>query len=158
METYQFIPPKNILVRLGQISIGLVILVVISGCLENYGRLKRSPDIQKSFETNQLPSDYNYYFFGHRTWPYAVMGLDRGYNLRSKIWRTVEPDTEEFRSMSFWIWADYGYHPYGADILDPEGQKIGIFYTSVWFAAVKVDKDTNTVQVMPHIFHGGPTR
>jgi hypothetical protein len=86
------------------------------------------------------------------------MGLDRGYNLRSKIWRTVEPDTAEFKRMTFWIWADYGYHPYGADVLDPEGQKIGIFYTSVWFAAVKVDKDTNTVQVMPHIFHGGPTR
>ena len=28
---------------------------------------------------------------------------------------------------------------------------IGIIYTSSWMAAVKVDKDTKTVEVMPHV-------
>ena len=141
---------------MAKFSLSLFIMVAMSGCLENYGRLKRSSEIQKAFETRQVPSDYNYYFYGNRNWPYAVMGLDSGYKLRSRIWRAVEPNTEEFNHMTYWIWADYGYYPYGADILNPEGQKIGIIYTSSWFAAVKVDKSTKITQVMPHIFLGGP--
>jgi hypothetical protein len=58
--------------------------------------------------------------------------------------------------MTHWIWEDYGYYPYGAYILDSEGRRIGIWYSSVWFAAVKVEEGTKTIEVMPHIFLGGP--
>ena len=129
---------------------------MLSGCLQNYGRLNRDADIQLAFESNQVPPEYEYFFYGNPNWPYAVMGLDRDYNLRSRIWRTVEPDTNEFSHMTRFLWADYNYYPYGANILDPQGQKIGIIYTSSWMAAVKVDKDTKTVEVMPYIFLGGP--
>jgi hypothetical protein len=147
---------KNYLVKVAQLSVCFFIVIAVSGCLGNYGRLNRNPEIQEAFESNQVPSGYDYYYYGLRSWPYAVMGLDPSYNLRSRIWRTVEADTDEFKHMTKWIWSDYGYYPYGAYILDPDGQKIGIFYTSVWFAAVKVDKDTKTIEVMPHIFLGGP--
>jgi hypothetical protein len=84
------------------------------------------------------------------------MGINSDYNLRSRIWRAVEPATEEFKHMTYWIWEDFGYYPYGAYILDPEGRRIGIWYSSVWFAAVKVEDNTKTIEVMPHIFLGGP--
>jgi len=29
-------------------------------------------------------------------------------------------------------------------------------YSSVWFAAIKVDREAKIVEVMPHIFMGGP--
>ena len=48
------------------------------------------------------------------------------------------------------------YYKYGANILDPEFEKIGIIYTSSWMVAVKVDKDSKTVEVMPHIWNGVP--
>ena len=48
------------------------------------------------------------------------------------------------------------YYKYGANILDPEFEKIGIIYTSSWMATVKVDKDTQTVEVMPHVLDGDP--
>lgn len=31
--------------------------------------------------------------------------------------------------------------------MNPEGQKIGIWYSSVWFAAVKVENGTKTIEV-----------
>jgi hypothetical protein len=57
--------------------------------------------------------------------------------------------------MTKWVWEDLGYYKYGAEILDPEFVKIGIIYTSSFMVAVKVDKDTKTVEVMPHVKVGG---
>jgi hypothetical protein len=141
------------------ILISFFIVIFILGCLENYGRLKRSTDVKKMFETGQLPSEYNYYFHGRRSQPYAVMGLEPDWTLRSKIWRKVELNTEEFKHMTKWIWEDVGYDrqgKYGAQILDPEFVKIGIMYTAVWFATIKVDPATKTVEVMPQLWQGEP--
>ena len=132
------------------------ITIFVWGCLENYGRLKRSDDVKTAFETGKLPSDYHYHFHGNRNHPFAMMGLDSDWTLRSKMWRPVELNTEEFKYMTKWVWEDLGYYKYGANILDPEFEKIGIIYTSSWMATVKVDKDTQTVEVMPHVFDGDP--
>ncbi len=156
MKSYEIFSANRIIARIGLIVVCGVIMIMLSGCLQNYGRLNRDIEIQQAFESNQVPPEYEYFFYGNRNWPYAVMGLDRDYNLRSRIWRTVEPDTDEFSHMTRFLWADYNYYPYGANILDPQGQKIGIIYTSSWMAAVKVDKDSKTVEVMPYIYLGGP--
>jgi hypothetical protein len=156
MKIYKIISTQKVILRVGLIAISIFIMIALSGCLQNYGRLNRSVDIKQAFESNQVPSEYEYFFFGNSNWPYAVMGLDPDYKLHSRIWRTVEPDTEEFRHMTRFVWEGYNFYPYGANILDPRGQKIGIIYTSSWMAAVKVNKDTKTVEVMPSIFLGGP--
>ncbi len=147
---------KNILDHKGLLLISAFILIFIWGCLENYGRLKRNAEIKTAFETGQLPSEYHYHFFGRRNQPYAVMGLKSDWTLKSSIWRTVELNTEEFKYMTKWVWEDLGYYKYGANILDPEFEKIGIIYTSSWMATVKVDKDTKTVEVMPHVKNNDP--
>ncbi len=138
------------------LTISAIFMIVIFGCFENYGRLRRSAEVQTMFETGQLPSEYNYHFFGSRYHPYAVMGLRPDWTLRSNMWRKVELSTEEFKYMTKWVWEDFGYYKYGANILDPEFEKIGIIFTSSRMAAVKVDKDTKTVEVMPHVWLGGP--
>ncbi len=155
MNFYSIFLQKRIFSITRLLTISVIVMIVISGCLENYGRLRRSTEVQKMFETGQLPSEYNYHFYGLRSHPNAVMGLEPGWTLRSKIWRKVELSTEEFRYMTKWVWEDLGYYKYGAEILDPEFEKIGIIYTSSFMAAVKVDKDTKTVEVMPHVKVGG---
>jgi hypothetical protein len=156
MDAIKFTSQKKFWAKVGKLAFCFFIISVLSGCLENYGRLNRNPELQNAFETNRVPADYNYFFYGVRSRPYAVMGINSDYNLRSRIWRAVEPATEEFKHMTYWIWEDYGYYPYGAYILDSEGRRIGIWYSSVWFAAVKVEQGTKTIEVMPHIFLGGP--
>ncbi len=156
MNFYSIFFQKRIITTTRLLAISVLVMIVMSGCLENYGRLQRSAEVQTMFETGQLPSEYHYHFFGNRNHPNAVMGLKPDWTLRSKMWRKVELSTEEFKYMTKWVWEDLGYYKYGANILDPEFEKIGIIYTSAWMAAVKVDKDTKTVEVMPHIRTGDP--
>lgn len=150
---------KKILSHKGLLVIAAFIMIFMWGCLENYGRLKRNTDIKTAFVTGQLPGDFHYHYIGRRNQPYAIMGLKPNWTLRSKMWRSVEFNTEELIYMAKWIWEDIGFArggPYGADILDPEFVKIGIIYTAAWMATIKVDKETKTVEVMPEIYNGGP--
>ena len=141
---------------MGLLTISALIMIVMVGCFENYGRLKRDHAVTAMFETGELPKEYHYHFFGLRDQPYAVMGLESDWTLKSSLWRTVELNTEEFKYMTKWIWEDLGYYKYGANIVDPEFEKIGIIYTSSWMATVKVDQDTKTVEVMPFVKNNDP--
>jgi hypothetical protein len=99
--------------------------------------------------------DYKYYYYGDSE-PYVIFGIEPKYEMDSKLWRDVSPDTEEFKEMTRWIWEDYGYYKFGADILDPNGVKVGIMYTSINETSVKFVGD-NQIVVMPHTpFLWGP--
>jgi hypothetical protein len=53
-------------------------------------------------------------------------------------------------------WEDYEYYKFGAEILDPEGKKIGILYTAVHETAFKFGAD-NQITVIPNTpFLWGP--
>ena len=58
--------------------------------------------------------------------------------------------------MTRWIWEDYGYYKFGADILDPQGKKVGVFYSAIRETSVKFVND-NQIMVMPNTpFLWGP--
>ena len=139
------------------IPIGIVIitLTLIAGCSANYGSLKRDAEVQQAFESNQVPMDYKYYYYADSE-PYVIFGIEPKFEMNSKLWRDVSPDTEEFKEMTRWIWEDYGYYKFGADILDPNGVKVGIMYTSINETSVKFVGD-NQIVVMPNTpFLWGP--
>ena len=156
MNTYSTNLRKKALVFTGLFVSSVFFMIVMSGCFENYGRLQRDHAVAMAFENGELPHEYHYHFFGIRDQPYAVMGLEPDWTLKSRMWRTVELSTEEFKYMTKWVWEDLGYYKYGANILDPEFEKIGIIYTASFMVAVKVDKDTKTVEVMPHVKNNDP--
>ncbi|MBT8366232.1 MAG: hypothetical protein KJP23_16150 [Deltaproteobacteria bacterium] len=131
-----------------QIGNVLIILMLIAGCSAKYGSLKRDAEVQQAFESNQVPMDYQYYHFSASE-PYVIFGIDPRYEMDSKMWRDVAPDTAEIKEMTRWIWEDYGYYKFGADILDPNGIKIGIMYTSIRETSVKF-VDDNKIVVMPN--------
>jgi hypothetical protein len=130
------------------ICLGMVVLVLLIGCSGTYGSLKRDQQVQEAFESNRLPTEYNYYYYGFDTAPYVIFGIEPKYELKSKMWRQAAPDTEEFKEMTRWIWEDYGYHKFGADILDPNGKKVGILFSAIYDTSVKFLAD-NQIAVMP---------
>ena len=133
----------------------LIILILIAGCTANYGSLKRDAQVQQAFESNQVPMDYKYYYYGDSE-PYVVIGIESKYELNSKMWREVTPDTEDFKEMIRWIWEDYNYYKFGADILDPQGKKVGVFYSAIRGTSFKFSND-NQIMVMPNTpFLWGP--
>ena len=140
--------------------IALTLLALLSGCLQNYGGLRRDLAVRESFESYNVPPEFKYYYFGTPSYPTALIGISRDLTLKSRLWREVDPNTERFRHMVFWVWPDMRterWGPRGSNILDPEGNKVGIWYSYRFYAAVKFSEDRKTIEVMPDTpFFGGP--
>jgi hypothetical protein len=131
------------------ISLAMVIPALLFSCSARYGSLKLDPQAQEEFESNRVPTEYKYYYYGFSSEPYVVFGIEPDYVVNSRMWREAAPDTEEFKEMIRWIWADYGYQKFGADILDPTGKKVGILYSAISQISVKF-MDDNQIVVMPN--------
>jgi len=117
----------------------------------SYGRIKTNPDTHNAFETNQVPKNYTYYYLGRSNMPYVIVGLEPQYQLKSRLWRTVDPNSEDFRKMVEWTWSDsYNFPntPRGKDVIGPDGNKLGIWYSSARWAAVRM-LDAGTVMIAP---------
>ncbi len=137
------------------VMMGLFGMILLTGCTGTYGSLKRDAEVQQAFESNQVPMDYKYYYYGDSE-PYAIFGIESKYEIDSRAWREATPDTEDFKEMVRWIWEDYGYYKFGANILDPQGNKVGIYYSAIRETAVKF-VNGNQIVVMPHTpFLWGP--
>ncbi len=135
-----------------------ITLMGLTGCTGSYGRVIRDPELTKAIENNTVIEGYKYYYYGYASKPYAVAGIDPKYEVRSKLWREVDPksENEKFKKMIYWMWQDYGYYTYGAHILDPSGAKAGVWYSSIYFVAVRFTAD-NRVVLMPETpFLWGP--
>ncbi|MGD9174715.1 MAG: hypothetical protein PVF29_11165 [Desulfobacterales bacterium] len=139
----------------------MLVSLLISGCFENYGRLKHNDDITRTFQTDQVEPNYKYYYYGRTNMPYAIVGIDRAYHMRSRVWREVDHDTEQFSKMVFWVWDDprYAYQrnfTRGAYILDPAGKRVGIWYSGLRWAAVRFEDDRRIVVMPEPPLYGGP--
>jgi len=135
----------------------VIIIVGLSGCAGgSYGRLTRDKQITESFKNNEVPSGYRYYYYGYIDSPYVIIGVESKYDAGSKMWREVDPNTDEFKNAVKWVWEDLDYYAYGSYILDPSGNRVGICYTSIRTVVVKFGEN-NRIMVMPHTpFLWGP--
>lgn len=126
---------------------GVALVVSISGCSQNYGRFSRDDQVHQAFQSGSVPPELNYYYAGRNTMPYAIMGIDPGYGIQSSLWIAFEPQPEQLRKMSANIYGMHRYDPYGFNILDPTGEIVGIWFSSLHFPSVKVDEQNRTVEV-----------
>ena len=135
-----------------------VMLTGLNGCLGSYGHVTRDPELTKAIKNNQFVEGYKYYYYGYASKPYVIAGIDSKYEVRSNLWREVDPNTEneKFKKMIYWIWEDYGYYPYGAHILDPSDNKVGVLYSSINYITVKFTGDNRIVLMPDTPFLRGP--
>jgi len=142
---------------LGVSTVVILISILITGCAGQYGSYRRDAAVQQAFESHQVPADYKYFYYGLDNEPLVIFGIEKKYEMNSNMWREVSADATEFRNLITWVWADYGYDIFGADILNPEGNKVGVLYTAVRDTAIKFGAD-NRITVMPNTpFLWGPT-
>ena len=134
----------------------LILLIGLAGCAGDYGKFQRDEQVWHAFENNQLSTDYNYYHNSHHNETYAIIGLDPNYSLQSKFWREVEPSTEEFRGLASRLWEDYNRYRFGANLLDPNGNKIGVWYSSEYIADIRFYEDNQVKVRMLTPWLGGP--
>ena len=137
-------------------SAALIVLLMLGGCAGNYGSFRRDDQVAQAFNNNQLPTQYTYYYNGHHNLTYAILGIDPKYRIESHFWREVEPNTEEFRVIWSRVWEDFNRYTYGANLLDPDGNTVGVWYSAVNTASLRF-YDNNEVEVLLHTpFLWGP--
>ncbi len=127
---------------------------VISGCAGGYGRLHRDPAVTAVFKEGRFQSDYKFYYIGRESLPYAVVGIRDGYEFRSRFWKPIDPGTETFRKM---VAHPYGFQesaPYGAYILDSDGKRVGIWFSSFDLTTVRVTQDGGVYVHNPYLPSG----
>ncbi|MCB2149729.1 MAG: hypothetical protein KQI81_24835 [Deltaproteobacteria bacterium] len=123
-------------------------MLLLAGCMKNYGRFNLDPQVDRDFRTGTVQPEFQYYYAGRDTMPYAIIGIDRGYSVPSRYWIPFAPKPAQFKEMSGNMFNEIRDEPYGAHILDPDGKVIGVWYSTVIFRSVKVDRHSRTVDVL----------
>ena len=116
----------------------LPLIVVFVGCgSATYGRLESSPEITKVFKDGKILSSYQYYVSGFQRIPYAIMAVDRNFQLRSGGWQALDMDTAALNQIVFRMDTVYSLTPRGAWIVDNEGNRLGVWYSSQYHTTVE---------------------
>ena len=140
-------PKKNH--RISAVAFIGVLLMLCSCSTSNYGKLQRSPEITKIFDDHRILSEHSYYYSGLQGVPDAIIGLHTSYTLKSRLWQAVDFDSQLLKTWVNRMTYVHLVSPRGAWILDPEGHRIGVWYSARHQTTVRVEKDN-------HVFIAAP--
>ena len=124
----------------------------LSGCgAYKYGSLQYSPEADQKFEKNQLIPDYTYYYTGFQRIPYAIIGIDNQYSLRPgrKTWKQIELNTTLLNQLKYRMAHVYSINPRGSWILDHEGSRVGIWYSSQNVSKIRIEQNRQITVTSP---------
>ncbi len=138
----------NMRVRYGGLIVLIVLTAMVAGCTKNYGNFKKSADVTFAFQQGDYQPEYQYFYAGRDNMPYAIIGIDRNYTVPSRYWIPFEPESEMLKKMSGNMFGKYKYYPNGYHIFDPDGNMIGVWFSSVNSYSVSVDQQNRTVEVL----------
>jgi hypothetical protein len=136
----------------------LIAVALAAGCTGSFTYGQRDAELTEAFGSHQFPTGYRYYFHGGENQPYAIVGLEPGYTLTNKFYKPV---AEADRSMEKLVDALYEAphnRPDAAHIVDLQGRRIGVWYSSARLASFRVDPEARSVSVFsdePWIKDGG---
>ena len=155
---------KNKTVNVSSVWTGLITALVIfavagllAGCatIGTKGTMQRSQELNQKFLNYEVLLDYNYYYSGGSDRPNAILGIHKDYQLVSRLWQTVEISPTQLEK---WIRSiapeDYrgssGY--FAAYILDPDGKKVGTWYSIQKTTTVKFLEGNKIEIYSPDLF------
>jgi hypothetical protein len=111
----------------------IIFLTLISSCVSgNFARLEYSDQVKQTFESYTVSPEYNYYYWGPKTFPRAFVGISNTYSLKSDLWNPIELTPKLLRN---WIWVQANRLPatnlqrYGSNITGPNGEHFGVWYS-----------------------------
>ena len=116
--------------------LALAFFTLLAGCSAHqgrYGRVSASDEVSRMFQAYEVLPDHRYYFSGPEAQPFYIIGIDRHYTLQSEFWKPVDLTP---RQIDQWLnflgqRARYRVHPYGAHIVGPAGEAIGVWYSVI---------------------------
>jgi hypothetical protein len=97
-----------------------------------YGSLRPSLETTTAYLSFQVDPGMKYYLSGPDLYPHAIIGIEKAWTLESDLWKPLELDPKKLKELIFNIKSQglgTGVLPYGYEIFDDRGGKIGN-----WFA------------------------
>ena len=123
--------------RLSTLLAAILTLFLLIGCAAggNYGKLNRDRDLDNMFLNYEVLPDHRYYTSGGYDAPDAILAIHRDYELDNpgNLWVTIP--TVDYAQMRKWIDTIAPEENYRADgyfaayILDPNGKRVGAWYS-----------------------------
>jgi hypothetical protein len=135
-----------------------VVFLLAAGCVQQYGSLKRDTEVTQAFKEFKALPDLSYYYQGLESQPFAIAGIHHQYQLNSRLWKQFDPTAAMLEKMIDRMIIRYGYEPHGFVVLDYNGRKIGIWYSSFHWASVQTDADNKIVVLAPEAPASGTQR
>jgi hypothetical protein len=112
----------------------VVILCVLSGC-STTGRkgsgIIPSREATEIWHSYEILPNYHYYYSGPNSQPNFIIGIDDKYQFTSNLWKPVDLTPEMLKNWFNYINPRVGYSqdPYGAFIIGPNGERLGLWYS-----------------------------
>ena len=137
----------------GAVVLFFMFLTALGGCaMSNYGRLESNSDIRRAFETYQIMPDHTYYYRGTFSRPFVIVGINKNFELNSKLWVEIDPQSKDFRTLIDRVslqGSGSTTRPWGFRILDHSGSAVGVWYSAIRAAAVEVNENGQIVNLSP---------
>ena len=137
----------------GAVVLFFMFLTALGGCaMSNYGRLESNSDIRRAFETYQIMPDHTYYYRGTFSRPFVIVGINKNFELNSKLWVEIDPKSKDFRTLIDRVslqGSGSTTRPWGFRILDHSGSAVGVWYSAIRAAAVEVNENGQIVNLSP---------
>ena len=137
----------------GAVVLFFMFLTALGGCaMSNYGRLESNSDITRTFETYQVIPDHTYYYRGTYSRPFVIVGINKNFELNSKLWVEIDPQSKDFRALIDRVslqGSGSTTRPWGFRILDHSGGAVGVWYSAIRAAAVEVNENGQIVNLSP---------
>ena len=129
-------------------AVVVMAILVISGCAQGYGRFAIDRQVERDFRDGVIHPEYQYYYSGRDTMPYAIIAIHRAWRVPSRYWTPFDPDPAQLMRMSGNIYEEVWQNPYGASIKAPNGEAIGLWYSNVFDRSVRVNPEERTVEIL----------
>ena len=123
----------RILVLMVLLPLGLNLAACSGSPFRNYGRILPSEEVDRDIEAGVVRPEIRYYTSGSNLYPNALIGLHRDYRLdRGTLWKEVTMTPAKLHEIIGFMKAkafEFRQTPYGFDLLDTGGKKIGFWYS-----------------------------
>jgi hypothetical protein len=134
------------------ILLSMILIAFIACSTSNYGKLKSNPEVTQAFESYQILPNHKYYYRGSFDSPLAIVGINENYELNSKLWVEIDPQSKNFRSLIDRVSVQgmgRTIQPWGFMILDHGGNDVGVWYSAIRQAAVEINENNQIVILSP---------
>ncbi len=138
-----------------------VLLFLFSGCTGtgNYGTFQRTLELSQIFLSYKVLPDYNYYTSGGYDRPNAILGVHKDYQLITDQWLSI-PNVDSPQVYKWISTIDpedrgVGNSYFAYYILDPEGKRVGFWYSIQKHTVVKFQEENKIEVYTPDLMQPG---